>query len=97
MLPPPHSLTCDVITTTERLVALTGAWQQLFAEESRATPFQSPEWLLPWWMHLGEGELFVLAVHSEQRLFALLPLFIHEKPSLAQRQLLLLGAGTSDY
>ncbi|HEU4754100.1 MAG TPA: GNAT family N-acetyltransferase, partial [Armatimonadota bacterium] len=62
-----------------------------------ATPFQTPDWLIPWWKHLGESELLVLAVREEGRLVGLAPFFLYTKPGSRVRELFLLGTGTTDY
>ena len=78
------------------------AWQSLTAEWSTlvdrcpsATPFQRPEWLLPWWREFGSGDMTVLAFHDEGRLVGLLPAFIHSWQS--RRQVTLIGTGVTDY
>jgi CelD/BcsL family acetyltransferase involved in cellulose biosynthesis len=78
------------------------AWQSLAPEWSAlidrcpsATPFQRPEWLLPWWRQFGSGELAVLAIHASQRLIGLLPAFIHAWRG--RRQVTLIGTGLTDY
>ena len=60
-----------------------------------ATPFQSSEWLLPWWDCFGHGELQVVAVRHEHRLAALVPLLL-ERAGDARRATLL-GTGNSDH
>ena len=94
---PLRSLSSELITTTESLVSRIAEWQELWAQDTRATPFQSPEWLLPWWKHLGVGELFTIAARDDDRLIGLLPAYIYQPPATNQRQLLFLGIGTSDY
>ena len=57
----------EVLSTTRGLEALFPDWDRLWREDRRATPFQSPRWLLPWWKHVGEGRLRTLAhLHSIQ-------------------------------
>jgi CelD/BcsL family acetyltransferase involved in cellulose biosynthesis len=75
--------------------AFADEWLALFSRVEGVTPFQSPDWLIPWWQHLGEGELVLLAVREQRRLAGVLPLFVHQAEGV--RKLLLLGAGTSDY
>ena len=70
-------------------------WLDLFRRVEGVTPFQSPDWLIPWWQHLGEGELVLLATREQGRLAGVLPLFVNAAEEV--RKLLLLGAGTSDY
>lgn len=87
----------ELIRDADRLYAIKEEWSQLWDEDSLATPFQSPEWLLPWWKNFAEGELFVTAIRRYGRLFALVPFYIYTHSKNGERQLLLLGAGTSDY
>ncbi len=67
-------------------------WHALWKRSSTSTPFQSPDWLIPWWKYFGMGGLCVLAVNDENRLVGLAPLFITNTRSLN-----LLGTGNSDY
>ncbi len=85
----------EPITTTEGLEALRPEWSRLFAQCPDATPFQSPEWLLPWWRHLGGGELFVLALRDKAHLVGVAPLFFHEWQG--RRQVSPIGVSQSDY
>jgi len=50
------------------------AWAAL-ADEAGARHYVQPYWTLPWWSHLGEGELHVVAVESGGGLAALAPLY----------------------
>lgn len=79
------------------LEALAPEWHQLWQRDSRATPFQSPEWLIPWAKHFTAGEFCCLAVHVGERLTVFLPTFTWENPETGERELLLLGSGISDY
>ena len=78
-------------------------WERLWREDPHATPFQSPQWLLPWWRQFGTSELRTTTLRSGSRLIGLLPLYIYEEePARTSverglRKLLLLGSGTSDY
>ncbi len=87
----------EQLTTVNELEALRSEWNGLWDRCPSATPFQSPEWLLAWWRHLGQGKLWVLALREDGRLRALAPFFIHEYPGSRKRQVLLLGTGISDY
>lgn len=83
----------------DALTRLAPEWSDLWERCPWATPFQSPEWLLPWWRHLFKGgEQWVLALRCSGRLAGLAPLFIHghsERPDL--RQVSIIGAGITDY
>ncbi len=80
----------EEISTIEALEALRPEWSALWDRCSSATPFQTPEWLLPWWDSFGSGELAVLAVRTT-RLIGVGPFRIEGGV------LRLLGAGISDY
>lgn len=71
-------------------------WEQLWQRDPRATPFQSPAWLIPWTRHLwGGGESLVLSERDEAgQLTALLPLF---RWGTQTQCVSFLGAGVSDY
>jgi CelD/BcsL family acetyltransferase involved in cellulose biosynthesis len=87
----------ELIRDTNRFNAIAKEWSQLWHNDPLATPFQSPEWLMPWWNNFAEGDLFVLALRRNHRLIALIPFYIFTDSENGKRQLLLLGTGTSDY
>jgi len=86
----------EVVRTLPRLNELEGVWWELFARTPRATPFQSPAWLLSWLEALGRDvELWTIAVFRERELVGLLPLFqTFDGPTRVGR---FLGHGVSDY
>ncbi len=88
--------TAEVLRTAHELEALAGEWVALWEADPRATPFQRPEWLLPWWRQFGQPGLRAVTVRRGGKLVGLLPLYIYHHPG-GERQLLLVGAGTSDY
>ena len=81
----------EVITGTNELYALRDEWSQLWNRCPRATPFQSPEWILPWWRCFGNDRLHTLLLRREGRLVAMLPGYILEDCFQ------LLGIGSSDH
>ena len=94
-------VTLEVIEDIDSLAALSSEWSSLYDADDRATPFQSPEWLIPWARQfcndLSSGKLFTVTAREHGSLAAVLPLYIYTEPAGGLRQLLLLGAGTSDY
>ncbi len=101
---PPSSV--EVLTSAEALDALVPEWTALWTQDPNATPFQHPAWLRPWWRQFGpEGQLHAFTLRDAvaepgsptQRLRGFLPTYIYHQPITGERQLLLLGAGTSDY
>jgi len=76
------------ISSFAELCALKQEWADLWVRSPGATPFQSPEWLLPWWTHLfGGGEMWTIAVRENAvrenavrengRLIGLAPMFMY--------------------
>ena len=90
----------EEVTASQCLTSLIPEWTALWSEDGNATPFQHPAWLAPWWRQFGpDGKLCALALRDSgnQRLQAFLPLYLYQQPQTGERQLLLLGAGTTDY
>lgn len=90
-------LSCHSLDSLRQLEELSQEWSQLWSRCPEATPFQSPDWLVPYWAHLGEGHLWVLAFRQGDRLVGLAPLSIFTQPETGERHLFLLGTGTTDY
>ena len=85
----------EQIETIQAMEQLRPEWARLWEQCPNATPFQSPEWLMSWWRHLGGGELRVLAVRRAGVLVGLAPLFLHAWQG--RRQISPLGVSYSDY
>lgn len=96
--PDPAPLSVELISATDELEQLRPAWATLWQRVPSANPFQSPDWLIAWWRHIGQGELLTLAVRTtpDGTLVGLLPLYIHQKQD-GRRLLLPLGIATTDY
>jgi CelD/BcsL family acetyltransferase involved in cellulose biosynthesis len=92
-----RDLHCEFISDAQRLHELENDWRQLWLSLRDATPFQSPDWLLPWWKHYGEGQLFSFAFWDGDRLVGFAPLYIFRAAAEPRRKLFLLGTGNSDY
>lgn len=89
------SLTVTHIDDSAALRALEPAWWTLWRSLPRATPFQSPAWLCPWWEAFAPGQLRALALWQGERLVGLAPLYLEKGPH--GRRLLPLGMSVSDY
>jgi CelD/BcsL family acetyltransferase involved in cellulose biosynthesis len=92
----------EILRTTAELEAFRPAWEKLWASDQDATPFQHPDWLLPWWHCFGQGDSRAIALRAvvvSQRAnpVAFLPFYVYCEPDSNQRRLLLLGVGTTDY
>jgi CelD/BcsL family acetyltransferase involved in cellulose biosynthesis len=70
-------------------------WQTLWHRVTDASPFQSPDWLLPWWGCFGNGTPLVLTARDDGQLIAALPLYRLDEPGC--RKLLPIGVALSDY
>lgn len=92
-----NGLRCELIRTTSELEAFQSSWRTLWSEDTRATPFLRPEWLLPWWHQFGQPDLRAVVALQQGRPIAFLPFYIYREPTSGERQLLLIGAGTTDY
>ena len=84
------------VTSTE-LAALAPQWAALWASDPRAKPFQHPAWLVPWWRQFGQERLLACTLWVGEELVGLLPAYVYQPEAGGERQLLLVGAGTSDY
>jgi CelD/BcsL family acetyltransferase involved in cellulose biosynthesis len=91
----PQDLQCEFIDDPARLRALGEDWRRLWSALPDATPFQSPDWVLPWWNHFGEGPLFSFAFWNERELVGLAPLYIFCTANV--RRVFLIGTGNTDY
>jgi CelD/BcsL family acetyltransferase involved in cellulose biosynthesis len=92
------ALSIQSIESLDALAALEPEWQALWRSDPAATPFHSPDWLLPWTRHLwGGGKLCILAVRDGARLVALAPFFFWGYGRLPEIvRVSFLGVGISD-
>jgi CelD/BcsL family acetyltransferase involved in cellulose biosynthesis len=84
-----------VLTNWDEIAAIKPAWQSLYSKCDYATPFQRPEWLLPWIECFGPREPLVLEVRRNKQIVGLAPMLIYRNGS--ERVLGLMGGGVSDY
>lgn len=80
------------IESLDELDSIRADWLALWNNSPAATPFQSPDWLIPWWKHFGAGRLRVLVLLNQERLAAIAPLFVDD-----DLRLHLIGTGNTDY
>ena len=62
--------TAEIHSLVEPLAA---EWEEL-AEQTKASPFRRPGWIVAWWRALGKGALEILTIRRDGRLVAVLPL-----------------------
>jgi CelD/BcsL family acetyltransferase involved in cellulose biosynthesis/glycosyltransferase involved in cell wall biosynthesis len=71
-----HSLYVDVLTGLPALDRLREEWAALWSRDPRATPFQHPDWILPWCRRFWRSP-FAIAVRRRGALVGLAPLHAH--------------------
>jgi len=72
----PSAMRTEVVRDAPGLLRLRSQWSALCREARAGCLFLSPEWLMPWWEHFGEGrEPCCIALFEGERLVGLLPLF----------------------
>jgi CelD/BcsL family acetyltransferase involved in cellulose biosynthesis len=95
----------EEIRDIPQLSLLAGEWSELCDRCPWSTPFQRPEWLLPWCRHFELDRPWVLALREKGRLVALLPLYVYTFPRpigpdddyVEERAVAFLGSPNSDY
>ncbi len=80
-----------LLASDDELAGLRGEWSVL----ARGRPFQSPEWLLPWWRQFGTGSPLVAVARDDGRLAGVLACYVLEEDGA--RKVLPMGIGISDY
>jgi CelD/BcsL family acetyltransferase involved in cellulose biosynthesis len=89
------SFAIDELSTLRDLEAVRGAWCDLYERASCASPFQHPDWILPWCRSAMEPQIWALAVRSSEKLVGLAPWLVFEKDG--RRTAGFLAGGVSDY
>jgi len=90
----------EITETLPGLEQIATQWEALWRRDPNATPFQSPQWLLPWWKHFGSDTPHVIArtsTASNGSLDALAPLYILRDEDSGESLGMFLGTGNSDY
>jgi CelD/BcsL family acetyltransferase involved in cellulose biosynthesis len=85
----------EEITSWGALEPLREDWSHLCDRSPRVTPFQRPEWLLPWGRCFPPGKPWILAVREEERLVALAPWLLYTNEG--KKTVAFCGGGVSDY
>jgi CelD/BcsL family acetyltransferase involved in cellulose biosynthesis len=87
----------DVLDRFAALEDLRAEWSALCDRCPRTTPFQRPEWLIPWNREFPPWEPWILTARRDGRLIGLLPLFRYINDQRGgERTLACFGAGLSD-
>jgi CelD/BcsL family acetyltransferase involved in cellulose biosynthesis len=91
------ALDVALILDALQLAELRSEWLDLWSGLVDATPFESPDWLLPWWRHYGEGPMLCFAFRRKEKLVGVAPLYIYRESASRPPRLFLMGTGNSDY
>ncbi len=86
----------EELTSFEDLQSIEAPWTELWRTDRAATPFQAPQWILPWYGHFGSGgEILTIVRRQNGALDGIAPFLIlrDEDESLG----MLIGTGNSDY
>lgn len=86
----------EEITSDNSLSDITTEWEELCRKDDFATPFQFPQWQIPWWTHFGGSNLRVVAGYDNDILAGLVLFFIYKQED-GVRKLCFVGSGISDY
>ncbi len=89
-------MTVEELTSFEELQSIERAWTDLWRRNHSATPFQAPQWILPWYRHFGsDGEILTIVRRENDVLDGVAPFLIlrDEDESLG----MVIGTGNSDY
>lgn len=89
-------LAVEHLTSLDSLLRIEGEWARLHRASQIATPFQHPDWILPWAKRFAPNAIWAFAMRSgDGRLVGLLPLFRYERTG---RQVVsMMGGGLSDH
>jgi CelD/BcsL family acetyltransferase involved in cellulose biosynthesis len=92
----PAAVEVEALEDAGALEDLRDEWTALWERCPSATPFQSPEWLLAWWRHLGGAPAWIFTLRREGRLVGLAPFYVYTHPGTGIRQVTLVGNGVTD-
>jgi CelD/BcsL family acetyltransferase involved in cellulose biosynthesis len=88
----------ETLQSIEELQSLEPLWTELWHRDPAATPFQSPQWILPWHRHFGSGDVLTIAARNNGKLDAIAPfLVLRDEDDPSESLGMLLGSGNSDY
>lgn len=80
----------------EDLAKISEEWEDICDHCSRITPFQYPQWLIPWWEIFGNDQLRLITLREDGKLVGLGCFFIY-KDAGKMRRCCFVGSGISDY
>lgn len=89
------ALGISVAVNLEDLLSVESQWQELWQASPRGTPFQSPDWLIPFVRVFSPPKIRVLLIWRKDQLVGLFPFWIER--GFGPFTIKILGHGVSDY
>jgi CelD/BcsL family acetyltransferase involved in cellulose biosynthesis len=86
----------EELTDDQCLTKMVSGWEELCRNDDFATPFQFPQWQIPWWSHFGGSNFRAVAVYDNDNLAGLALFYIYRQEK-GVRKLCFVGSGISDY
>lgn len=84
----------SILSSSEDLERFEDEWFDLWSRCPGASPFQSPDWLIPWWKNFGAGKVWAHLVRDDSGPAGIAPLYISEKNGRSEA--FFIGTGVSD-
>jgi len=92
----PHGLAVEHLTSLFALAKLEDEWRGILDSQDDATPFQHPDWILPWARRFVPNAIWAWSFRSQDgRLVGLVPSFRYERDDM--RVVAMMGGGHSDW
>lgn len=95
-----RGVVCDEMRTVDSDGDILESWKSLCAADAASTPFQRPEWLLPWWHTFaapdGSPRLLVMRDRASREIVGLSAVWVRRE-STGLRRVAFVGTGNTDY
>ena len=92
----PQHISIEILTENFQLMNFRDEWFEFWKTNPYHHPFNSPDWVIPWWKYFGNDKPLLLIFRVGYALSGCIPFYIHLSAE-GERQLKLIGTGNSDY
>jgi CelD/BcsL family acetyltransferase involved in cellulose biosynthesis len=92
---PESILKLNVIEDISGLSSIYPSWQELYKQDVNSTPFQSPDWIIPWCSYFINEKIHLISISDREELISIAPFYIFEQNG--KKELKLIGTGNTDY
>jgi CelD/BcsL family acetyltransferase involved in cellulose biosynthesis len=86
----------EEFTDASILHSIKEEWEKVCDSCTNCTPFQYPQWIIPWWECFGGATFKAVAIRENSQLISFIPLFIITTENEIKK-CFLVGTGISDY